>query len=186
LRILIIDNFDSFTFNLYHYCEQFAAKVVVKRNDNITVEEALSYDKILISPGPGLPIDAGQTPNIIRALTGIKPMLGVCLGLQAIVENEGGSLRNLKKVMHGRATKCFVTDASDSLFKGIPTQFKAGHYHSWVADEIPASLKVTASNEEGIVMAVSHAEHDIKGVQFHPESLLTEYGLKMIENWVLD
>lgn len=184
MRILIVDNFDSFTYNLYHYCEQFADEVVVKRNDEITIDEALSYDKILISPGPGLPAESGMTPQIVRELSGKVPILGVCLGLQAIVENEGGSLRNLEKVMHGKATDCFVQDNGDELFDGIPSPFKVGHYHSWVADVVPPTLKVTATNKDGIVMAVSHVDKDVKAVQFHPESLLTEHGLKMIENWI--
>lgn len=185
MRVLIIDNFDSFTFNLFHYCEQFADEVVVVRNDAISIEQALEFDKILISPGPGLPSQSGMTPTIIGELGGKRPILGVCLGLQAIVENEGGTLKNLNTVMHGKATACQVTDPDDSLFADIPQTFLVGHYHSWVADQIPESLKVTAVNNDGLVMAVSHKEKDLKGVQFHPESLLTEHGLKMIENWIL-
>lgn len=184
MRILIVDNFDSFTYNLYHYCEQFADEVIVRRNDDISVHEAQNYDKILISPGPGLPAESGMTSEIVRELSGKIPILGVCLGLQAIVENEGGTLKNLEKVMHGKATNCIVQEPDDALFRGLPAQFKVGHYHSWVADQVPPTLRITATNEDGIVMAVSHVDKDVRAVQFHPESLLTEHGLKMIENWI--
>ena len=187
MKIMVLDNYDSFTYNLVHYIKELSGEPVdVFRNDEITPEKVKKYDKIIISPGPGLPSDAGITLELIRYLAPEKSILGVCLGCQAIAESYGGSLTNLKHVFHGVATYMNVTDSDEKLFSGIPESFTAGRYHSWVIseDNLPEVLKVTARDEEGTIMAVSHNTYDLKGVQFHPESVLTRYGKQMIVNWL--
>ncbi len=187
MKIMVLDNYDSFTYNLVHYAKELSGESVdVYRNDEITPEQAEKYDKIIISPGPGLPSDAGITLELIKQLAPKKSIFGVCLGCQAIAETYGGSLTNLKRVFHGVATYMNVTDDSERLFVGIPESFTAGRYHSWIIDNdtLPAQLKVTARDEEGTIMAVTHSTFDLRGVQFHPESVLTRYGKQMMMNWL--
>ena len=186
-KILVIDNYDSFTYNLVHYLKELSGLPVhVFRNDKITVEEVGEYDKILISPGPGLPAESGICLDLIRTWGSEKSIFGVCLGCQAIAEALGGSLINLPSVYHGVATPMQVTDENESLFKDIPKDFTAGRYHSWVVNEagLPPELKITARDDENRIMAISHEKYDLKGVQFHPESVLTHYGKQMMANWL--
>ena len=186
MKVLILDNYDSFTWNLAHLVEQFTQNFEVYRNDEITVADAIAYDKILLSPGPGLPADAGIMPELIAAAAGQCSILGVCLGMQGIVEHYGGSLHNLTEVHHGEKEQIEVLDATESLFKEMNSPFEAGLYYSWAVEEesLPAELKVTARSTTGDIMALSHKELDVKGVQFHPESILTPAGKKIIENWL--
>ncbi len=185
--ILLLDNYDSFTWNLYHYLEQLSSEeVIVKRNDEITVSDASSYSGILLSPGPGLPSEAGIMPELIRTCGESIPILGICLGHQAIGEAYGGQLQNLDKVLHGVQREVIVERPVDRLFADIPDRFFTGHYHSWVISQnnMPSVLSVTARDSEGVIMAVSHRNHPVSGVQFHPESILTENGMKILENWL--
>ena len=186
MKILILDNYDSFTYNLVHYLEQFCDDLTVKRNDEITLDEVEEFDAIILSPGPGLPKEAGIMPALIKRFSPTKKILGVCLGHQAIGEAFGASLKNLNQVHHGVAIPINVLDSNDSLFAELPERFNTGRYHSWVVDKqtIPSELTIVASDDEGEVMAIRHKEFDVCGVQFHPESLLTPNGLKIIENWV--
>ena len=186
MKILVFDNYDSFTYNLVQYLERVSnAKVEVYRNDKITLEEINAYDKILLSPGPGIPREAGILMSVIKEFSSKKSILGVCLGQQAIGEVFGGKLKNLDLVYHGVATEMEIIK-DDLLFKGLPKKFKAGRYHSWVVDEknFPNELEITVKDENGYVMGLHHKKFDVRGVQFHPESVLTEHGLQMIENWV--
>ena len=187
MKILVLDNYDSFTYNLVQYIERVVRKPIdVRRNDQISLDEISSYDKILISPGPGIPNEAGITLDLIREYGATKSILGVCLGHQAIAEAFGGSIRNLSTVYHGVMGQMKQTKVGDYLFEGVPTEFDAGRYHSWVveADTFPSQLEVTVENDEGYIMALRHKEYDVRGVQFHPESVLTEYGGRMILNWI--
>ena len=187
MKILVIDNYDSFTYNLVNYLRELSGvEIDVYRNDKIDIEEVGKYDKILISPGPGVPVDAGITIDLIKRWAPEKSILGVCLGCQAIAESFGGEIFNLDRVYHGVATYMNVTDESDRIFREIPESFTAGRYHSWVIteDKLPPEIKITARDEEGMIMAVSHEKYDLKGVQFHPESVLTRYGKQMIANWL--
>ena len=187
MKILILDNYDSFTYNLVHYVEEILnEKVDVYRNDEISIAEVAKYDKILLSPGPGIPDEAGILKELIKAYMSTKSILGVCLGCQAIGEVCGGSIRNLNKVYHGVATKVKVTSRDEYLFDSVPDEFMAGRYHSWVVNEedLPTELTITSRDEEGQIMGVCHKEYDVRGVQFHPESVLTENGKQMIRNWL--
>jgi anthranilate synthase component II len=184
--ILVLDNYDSFTYNLVHYLEKKTDELVeVRRNDQIKIEEIEKYDKILLSPGPGIPSEAGILLDVIRTYAPSKKILGVCLGQQAIAEAFGGSLKNLEKVFHGVSTPIEVTE-QDLLFSGIPQKFNVGRYHSWVVNEndLPSCLQITAVDQDVHIMALKHKEFNLRGVQFHPESILTEYGLEIIGNWV--
>jgi anthranilate synthase component 2 len=185
LRTLILDNYDSFTFNLVHYVEQFCNDVTVIRNDAVALSEVEAFDAIVLSPGPGLPKDAGIMPQLIQHYAPTKKILGVCLGHQAIGEAFGASLKNLNQVHHGVAIPVNIVQ-EDLLFKGIPKRFETGRYHSWVIDKetVPSVLRVTSTDDEGEVMAIRHRTFNVCGVQFHPESLLTPEGLKIIGNWV--
>lgn len=186
MKILVFDNYDSFTYNLVHYLEQVSdAEIDVRRNDKIRLEEVGKYDKILLSPGPGIPSEAGILLDVIRTYASSKSILGVCLGQQAIAEAFGGSIRNMEEVFHGVSTPVEII-ADDGLFSDVPRQLSVGRYHSWCVsqDDLPECLEVTARDEHGTIMALRHREFRIKAVQFHPESILTEHGLKMIENWV--
>ena len=186
MKILVFDNYDSFTYNLVQYVEKvIQARVDVFRNDKISLAEINKYDKILLSPGPGLPSEAGILMNVIKEYSPKKSILGVCLGQQAIGEVFGGELVNLDSVYHGVATEMQVIK-EDVLFKGLPKKFKAGRYHSWVVDEkkFPSELEITVTDENGYVMGLRHKKFDVRGVQFHPESILTEHGLEMIKNWI--
>ena len=187
MKILVIDNYDSFTYNLVQYIERVIKKPVdVCRNDKISLDEVDTYDKILISPGPGIPTEAGITLDLIRRYGSTKSILGVCLGHQAIAEAYGGSIVNLTRVYHGVLGQMTQVLPGDYLMEGIPVDFDAGRYHSWVVepDTLPDALEVTIENDEGYIMALRHKEHDVRGVQFHPESVLTEFGGKMILHWV--
>ena len=186
MKILVIDNYDSFTYNLVHYLEKVTdASVEVYRNDKISLDEVNWYDKILLSPGPGIPSEAGILLDVIRRYAPTKSILGVCLGQQAIAEAFGGTISNLKEVFHGVATPVNIL-VEDSLFRNIPKKLNVGRYHSWAVDKagLPKELEITAIDEAGSIMGIRHTSYDLRGVQFHPESVLTEHGLQMIENWV--
>ena len=186
-NILIIDNYDSFTYNLVHLVNEIGLQCDVWRNDKFNIEDVDAYDKIILSPGPGIPSEAGLLLDVTKKYSPTKSIFGVCLGQQAIAEVFGGELYNLKQPMHGIATPIKVTDKSEQLFVGLPESFKVGRYHSWVVNEksIPDVLTVTAIDEEdNSVMALRHKEYDVRGVQFHPESILTEFGKEMMANWI--
>jgi len=185
-KIVIIDNYDSFTFNLVHYFEAIInQKITVFRNNEFSLNDLEQFQKIVISPGPGLPDEAGLSKQIIHHFKESKAILGVCLGHQAIVEVFGGKLKNLPEVYHGRASKTEVIEA-DILFHDLPKQFLTGRYHSWVADKnyFPDCLTITAVDDVGNIMALKHQTLNIRSVQFHPESIMTEHGFKMLQNWV--
>jgi anthranilate synthase component 2 len=186
MKILILDNYDSFTYNLVHYLEQFCDDLTVQRNDEIKLDEVDAYDAIVLSPGPGLPKNAGILPELIRQYSATKKILGVCLGHQAIGEAFGAKLKNLNQVHHGVAIPVSISKANEPLWDGIPSKIDTGRYHSWVIDKetITSGLTITATDNDGEVMAIRHRTFDVCGVQFHPESLLTPYGLKIVENWV--
>lgn len=187
MKIMVLDNYDSFTYNLVHILKELTrGPVDVFRNDEIAVEDASGYDKIIISPGPGIPDEAGITKRLIGQLGPSKSILGVCLGCQAIAEVFGGSIVNLDKVYHGVKTEIKITDNGDRIFHDVPASFEAGRYHSWVVNEadLPADLKITATDDEGMIMALSHVNYDVKGVQFHPESVMTDWGKKILANWL--
>ena len=185
IKIVIIDNYDSFTYNLSHLVKELGADVTVYRNDQFELPELEAFDKIILSPGPGIPSEAGLLLDVIKTYAGKKPMLGVCLGHQAIAEAFGGQLENLSEVYHGVATDCIQT-ADDEVFACLPRRFTIGRYHSWVVSKngFPDCLEVTAESEEGQIMALRHRQYDIHGIQFHPESVLTPDGKKMIGNWL--
>lgn len=185
-KILVIDNYDSFTFNLVHYLEDLNCEVSVLRNDELQFEDVEEYDKILLSPGPGLPAQAGLLEEIIKKYASIKSILGVCLGQQAIGEVFGGSLINLKTVYHGIATTIKVVVDDEPLFNGLENQLSVGRYHSWSVATVnfPDVLEITSVDENGQIMSLRHKVYDVRGVQFHPESVLTPNGKKILENWV--
>ena len=182
--VLVIDNYDSFTYNLVHYLEDLDCKVTVKRNDQLTLEEIDAFDKIVLSPGPGIPDEAGLLKEIIAKYAPTKSIFGVCLGQQAIAEVFGGSLINLDQVYHGIATKIDITK-DDILFDGMPKEIEVGRYHSWVVNpDLPEVLEATSFDKNGQVMSLRHKEYDVCAVQFHPESVLTPEGKKIIKNWL--
>ena len=185
MKIVIIDNYDSFTYNLSHLVKELGAEVVVLRNDQFRLDDLKAFDKIILSPGPGIPSEAGLLLDVIRTYAGRKPMLGVCLGHQAIGEVFGGRLENLSDVFHGVATPCRIV-ADDPIFNGLDRDIVVGRYHSWVVatDVFPACLEITATSPEGQIMALRHREHDIHGNQFHPESVLTPEGKTIIKNFI--
>ncbi|MBR5108031.1 MAG: aminodeoxychorismate/anthranilate synthase component II [Bacteroidales bacterium] len=185
MRIVIIDNYDSFTYNLAHLVKSLGAEVTVLRNDCFALEELEAFDKIILSPGPGIPAEAGQLLDVIRTYAGRKPMLGVCLGHQAIGEVFGATLENLSDVFHGVATEGRQFGV-DPIFRGLPERIVMGRYHSWVVSQegFPDSLEITAISDEGQIMALRHREFDIHGIQFHPESVLTPDGAAILRNWL--
>ncbi len=186
-RILILDNYDSFTYNLYHLVEAVMPEnhsLTVMRNDAIDLVEAATYDKIIISPGPGLPKDAGITCKLIRELANTKSILGICLGHQAIAEVFGGKLVNLPGVLHGKAIQTLLTDVDEPLFEGCPKEFETGRYHSWVVDVVPKDFLITAVDSMDLIMGISHKSLNVKGLQFHPESVMTPVGQSILKNWV--
>jgi anthranilate synthase component II len=185
MKILVVDNYDSFVYNLVHILHQAdGVEIEVRKNDKISIEEVGMYDKILLSPGPGVPKDAGMMPEIIKVFSGTKSIFGVCLGHQAIAEAFGGSLYNLPNPLHGVDSVMEVVK-EDLLFKGLPSRIKIGHYHSWVVEnQLPDSLEALAFDGQKKIMALRHREFDVRGVQFHPESVLTEYGKEMVFNWL--
>ncbi|WP_372745619.1 aminodeoxychorismate/anthranilate synthase component II [Lutibacter sp.] len=187
MKILILDNYDSFTYNLVHMVEDITGEYpTVFRNDEIAIEDINNYDLIILSPGPGIPDEAGILKETIKTYAGIKPIFGVCLGLQAITEVFGGSLQNLDSVFHGVATKMSITNFDAVIYKDIPTEFEAARYHSWIAatHDFPAELEITAVDEFGDIMSLQHKVHNISAVQFHPESILTPLGEKMVRNFI--
>ena len=182
---VIIDNYDSFTYNLAHLVRELGAEVTVLRNDQFALDDIEAYSKIILSPGPGIPSEAGLLLDVIRTYAGKKPILGVCLGHQAIGEVFGGQLENLSEVFHGVATPCHII-AEDPIFQGLNHDITVGRYHSWVVsnDGFPDCLEVTAVSDEGQIMALRHRDYDIHGIQFHPESVLTPDGHTMLQNWL--
>ena len=188
MKLLVLDNYDSFTYNLVHIIRELGYKMDIFRNDKIRLDDVGKYDKILLSPGPGIPDEAGIMKDVIKTYSATKSILGVCLGHQGIAEAFGAKLFNIPNVLHGVTSKATITDKNEKLFKGLPDQFEVCHYHSWavVAESIPAALTVTATNPDGLVMAISHQKFDVRGVQFHPESIMTEHGKKIMENWLDD
>ncbi len=185
MKTVIIDNYDSFTYNLAHLVKELGAEVDVLRNDKFELEELEKYDKIILSPGPGIPEEAGLLLEVIRTYAGRKPILGVCLGEQAIGQAFGGKLTNLSEVFHGIQTNVKIKN-KDYIFSGLPTEIPVGRYHSWVVDteEFPEELVITAISSEGQIMALKHREYDVHGIQFHPESVLTPDGKQIVGNWL--
>ncbi|WP_195669813.1 anthranilate synthase component II [Bacteroides intestinalis] len=203
MKTVIIDNYDSFTYNLAHLVKELGAEVDVLRNDKFELEELEKYDKIILSPGPGIPEEAGLLLEVIRTYAGRKPILGVCLGEQAIGQAFGGKLTNLSEVFHGIQTNIVIRDErlvisdellithhssliTDYIFSGLPTEIPVGRYHSWVVDTdgFPEELVITAISSEGQIMALKHREYDVHGIQFHPESVLTPDGKQIVGNWL--
>lgn len=185
-KILVIDNYDSFVYNLVHYLEELDCEVTVRRNDKFYLEEVENFDKILLSPGPGIPDEAGLLKEVIQKYATSKPIFGVCLGQQAIGEVFGAKLENLSKVFHGVATTATIISKNEPLFKGIEKEFEIGRYHSWVVSKegFPEVLEITSVDENGQIMSVRHKFYDVCGVQFHPESVLTPMGKQIIKNWI--
>jgi anthranilate synthase component 2 len=185
-KVLIIDNYDSFTYNLVHLINEAGHEAEVWRNDKFNIEDVDQFDKILLSPGPGIPEEAGLLLEVIRTYASTKSIFGVCLGQQAIAEAFGGTLFNLGRPMHGIATSIDVQDQTELTFKDLPKHFKVGRYHSWVVsnEDLPECLTVTAKDANDQIMALRHKEYDVRGVQFHPESVLTEHGRQMMINWL--
>ena len=184
-KVLVIDNYDSFTYNLVHYLEDLDCKVSVVRNDKLRLEDVEPFNKIVLSPGPGIPDEAGLLKPIIEKYASTKSILGVCLGQQAIGEVFGGTLVNLDEVFHGVATAVTITVDDESLFNGLEKTIEVGRYHSWVVDaNLPDSLEATSFDENGQVMSLRHKTYDVKGVQYHPESVLTPKGKQILKNWL--
>ena len=185
IKTVIIDNYDSFTYNLSHLLKELGADVTVVRNDRFRLEDLEQYDRIVLSPGPGIPSEAGLMPQVIKSYAGRKPILGICLGHQAIGEAFGARLLNIGNVVHGVATPAHIT-VQDYLFNGLPKDIEVGRYHSWVVDDkdLPQCLEVTSRSDDGYIMSLRHREFDIRGIQFHPESVLTPQGKTIINNWL--
>lgn len=185
MKCIIIDNYDSFTYNLVHLLRELGAEVTVKHNDAFVLEEIEEYDRIVLSPGPGVPSEAGLMPEVIRHYAATRPMLGVCLGHQAIAEAFGGKIEKLPEVFHGVGTLTDV-DTHSELFSGLPSQIKVGRYHSWVVanDGFPEELKIIAKTKDGLIMALQHRAYNVYGIQFHPESVLTPLGKDIVRNWL--
>lgn len=184
-KILVIDNYDSFTYNLVHYLEDLDCDVTVRRNDKLTLDDVAPFDKIVLSPGSGIPDEAGLLKAIIAEYAPTKSILGVCLGQQAIGEVFGGTLENLENVYHGVATKITLSVDDEVLFKGLDKTFDVGRYHSWVVNaDLPEVLEATSFDENGQVMSLRHKVYDVRGVQYHPESVLTPNGKQILKNWV--
>jgi len=181
--VLVLDNYDSFTYNLVHYIESFNVKCDVFRNDKISLEDVNNYDKILLSPGPGIPEEAGILLDLIKMYAPTKSILGVCLGHQAIGQVFGAELYNVGQVIHGKSKNTKVI-ANDILFDGMDKEFQSGRYHSWAIKNVKTPLIVTATDDDGIVQAIKHESYKVHGVQFHPESVMTPQGKKIIENWL--
>jgi len=187
MKILVFDNYDSFTYNLVHLVEKILhQKVEVYRNDEIPMEKVKEYDKIILSPGPGIPEEAGLLLPLIKEYAASKSILGVCLGHQAIGQAFGGTLTNLSTVYHGVATTCQLSTVHSPLFKGLPQCLEIGRYHSWVVDKsgFPDTLEITAEDDNGFIMGLQHKTYDVQGVQFHPESILTPDGETILRNWL--
>jgi anthranilate synthase component 2 len=184
-KILVIDNYDSFVYNLVHYLESFDVEVDVLRNKSIDLDSVKNYDKILLSPGPGIPDEAGQLKEVIKKYHKTKPILGVCLGQQAIMEVFGGTLNNLKQVYHGISTPIDIIVDDEPLYSGLQKNIEVGRYHSWVvSNDLPETLEATSIDENGHIMSLRHKDYDVRAVQYHPESVLTPEGRKIIKNWI--
>lgn len=185
MKIVIIDNYDSFTYNLSHLIKELGAEVTVFRNDAFQLQDLERFDKIILSPGPGIPSEAGLLLEVIKTYAGKKPILGVCLGEQAIGEAFGAKLTNLSEVFHGVQTPISIKN-KDYIFRGLPDEIPVGRYHSWVVETegLPDCLNITAVSKEGYIMALRHKEYDVHGIQFHPESVLTPDGKTMIANFL--
>lgn len=186
MKILVLDNYDSFTYNLVYLLKELCLSPTVARNDKIEMAAVAGYDKVLLSPGPGIPNEAGIMKDLVREYGPHKSILGVCLGHQAIAEVYNASLFNMGEVLHGVTSNVSFPDQEEVLFRGVPQGIRACHYHSWAVDpnSLNGVLKVTAVNDKGLVMGIAHKRYDVKGVQFHPESILTQYGQEIIFNWV--
>lgn len=187
MKILVLDNYDSFTYNLVHIVEKITHKKIdVYRNDAIALEDIQRYDKILLSPGPGIPSEAGILLPLIKSYAPSKSILGICLGEQAIGESFGASLENMSEVYHGIASDCHLTDTDSYLFAQMPKTFSVGRYHSWIVSQqnFPDTLSITAIDNQGAIMALQHNNYDVQGVQFHPESILTPLGSTILQNWL--
>ena len=185
-KMVLIDNYDSFTFNLVHYLEELNCDVVVLRNDEFEIEELQSFDAIILSPGPGIPSESGLLLEVIKTYASTKKILGICLGHQAIGEAFGATLVNLDTVYHGVSTTITITDTTDSLFSNLPQQIEVGRYHSWAINptNFPEVLEVTSASKNGEIMSIRHKYFNVKGVQFHPESILTPFGKTILANWI--
>mgnify|MGYP001212366960 FL=1 len=187
MRLLIIDNYDSFTFNLKHMCEPHVSSVDIIRNDIINLKSVDQYDKVLISPGPGLPQNAGMCLELIDKYMYHKPLLGICLGAQAIAVVCGVPLFNLENVMHGKKSEITILDLEDKLYKNLPQKIMVGRYHSWaINNEFNGALISTAKDVENTIMSFRHIKYPVFGIQYHPESILTDYGKEILKNWLLD
>jgi anthranilate synthase component 2 len=186
MKILILDNYDSFTYNLVHIIRELRYNYEVYRNDKIALEEVKQYDKILLSPGPGIPDEAGIMKEVIKEYAPSKSILGICLGHQGIAEVYGTELYNIPNVLHGVTSQTRISDPGEKLFAGLPEKFQVCHYHSWAVkpESITPDLQVTSVNEEGIIMGLRHVRYDVRGLQFHPESIMTPEGPKMMANWL--
>lgn len=186
MKVLVLDNYDSFTYNLVHILRELGHEPNVCRNDKVDLEGVEAYDKILLSPGPGIPTEAGEMNTLIRRYGPRKSILGVCLGHQAIAEVYGASLFNLGQSLHGVTSKVRIVDKNDRLFAGLPESFRVSHYHSWAVerDSLGSDLRMLADNASGLVMALAHQEYDVRGVQFHPESVMSEHGKALVGNWL--
>jgi anthranilate synthase component 2 len=185
MKVLMLDNYDSFTYNVVHYLDALGAEVEVRRNDKITLEEVAAYHKVVLSPGPGIPEDAGIMMDLIRIYASSKPILGICLGHQAIGQVFGAELYNIGQVVHGKQRNTFIVK-DDLLFKDVPSPFESGRYHSWAIRNLPECLEMTATDEDGLVQAIRHKEYDVRGVQFHPESIMTTHGMTILKNWLYE
>ncbi len=185
-KVLVIDNYDSFTYNLVHYLEDCNCTVTVLRNSELTLDDPEEFDKILLSPGPGIPSEAGLLLDVIQKYAPTKSILGICLGQQAIAEAFGGSLINLNTVHHGVCATIKISVSNEPLFYNLPEQIEVGRYHSWSVnpDTLPEILEVTSADENGTIMSLRHRVYDVRGVQFHPESVLTPLGKQIIQNWI--
>ena len=185
-KMVLIDNYDSFTYNLVHYLEELNCDVVVLRNDEFEIEELQSFDAIILSPGPGIPSESGLLLEVIKTYASTKKILGICLGHQAIGEVFGATLVNLDTVFHGVSTTITITDTTETLFSNLPQQIEVGRYHSWVINpaNFPETLEVTSVSENGEIMSIRHKNFNVKGVQFHPESILTPSGKTILANWI--
>lgn len=186
VKILVIDNYDSFVYNLVHYLEELHCKVTVVRNDDFSLKDVISFDKILLSPGPGIPDEAGKLKKVIQQYAGNKSILGICLGQQAIAEVFGGKLENLTTVYHGVATKAKIMVDDEPLFNGFEKEIEIGRYHSWIVSKVdfPEVLEITSMDEKDNIMSLRHKLYDVRGVQFHPESVLTPFGKQLLKNWI--
>jgi anthranilate synthase component II len=186
MKILVLDNYDSFTYNLVYILRELHGDVDIFRNDKISLEEVDQYEKILLSPGPGIPSEAGIMLDLIRKYGPTKSILGICLGHQAIGEVYGAALDNMTDVLHGISDKAIITDSTERIFSGLPSQIMVGRYHSWtvIPETFTPDLRITAVDEKGRVMGLSHNQYDVKGLQFHPESVLTDHGKQMLKNWL--